>query len=148
MYWSRKCEPPSLPPVWRFQLCWFTPASRRVPEAGRSAGRRRRRSLTVSGRVHSRYERKMPDTAISNQQTVLHLQIRRFFCGNSDCPKKTFAEQMPDLTFRHSRCTTLLRTNLRPIPGNASRGGPASTVRQGAWSSAAASVITSSISTN
>ncbi|MCC3772183.1 ISL3 family transposase [Streptomyces sp. UNOC14_S4] len=65
---------------------------------------------TVSQRVHSGYERKMPDTAISNQQTVLHLRVRRFFCGNSGCPKKTLAEQIPDLTFRHGRCTTLLRT--------------------------------------
>ncbi|WP_406011732.1 ISL3 family transposase [Streptomyces sp. NBC_00984] len=65
---------------------------------------------TVSKRVHSGYERKMSDTAISNQQTILHLRVRRFFCGSSDCPKKTFAEQIPGLTFRHGRCTTLLRT--------------------------------------
>ncbi|ATL81762.1 hypothetical protein [Streptomyces malaysiensis] len=52
----------------------------------------------------------MSDTAISSQQTVLHLRVRRFFCVSSDCPKKTFAEQIPGLTFRHGRCTTLLRT--------------------------------------
>ncbi|MFI1259137.1 transposase family protein [Streptomyces netropsis] len=65
---------------------------------------------TVSRRVHSGYERKMSDTAISNQQAILQLRVRRFFCGSSDCPKKTFAEQIPGLTFRHGRCTMLLRT--------------------------------------
>ncbi|WP_282696169.1 hypothetical protein [Streptomyces sp. CC208A] len=52
----------------------------------------------------------MPDTAISNQLTVLDLRDRRFFRGNSGGPKKTFAEHTPDLTFRHGQCTTLLRT--------------------------------------
>ncbi|MFF4828990.1 transposase family protein [Streptomyces sp. NPDC001312] len=61
-------------------------------------------------RVHSRYERRPSDTAISNQQAVLHLQVRRFFCDEADCERRTFAEQIPGLTFRHGRCTVLLRT--------------------------------------
>lgn len=65
---------------------------------------------TESVRVHSRYERRISDTAIANQQTVLHLRVRRFFCDNADCGKRTFAEQIDGLTFRHGRCTVLLRT--------------------------------------
>ncbi|MFE2954648.1 ISL3 family transposase [Embleya sp. NPDC059267] len=65
---------------------------------------------TESIRVHSRYERRISDTAVSNQQCVLHLRVRRFFCDSTGCVKKTFAEQIPDLTFRHGRSTLSLRT--------------------------------------
>jgi transposase len=59
--------------------------------------------------VHSGYERKVADLAISNQQSVLHLRVRRFFCDAAECAKKTFAEQIPGLTFRHGRRTMPLR---------------------------------------
>jgi hypothetical protein len=59
--------------------------------------------------VHSRYERKISDTAIADQQAVLHLGVRRFFCVSTDCGKRSFAEQIDGLTFRHGRCTLLLR---------------------------------------
>ncbi|MYS79259.1 transposase family protein [Embleya scabrispora] len=65
---------------------------------------------TESIRVHSRYERRISDTAVSNQQCVLHLRVRRFFCDSTGCVKETFAEQIPDLTFRHGRSTLSLRT--------------------------------------
>ncbi|MEV5646398.1 ISL3 family transposase [Streptomyces flaveolus] len=64
----------------------------------------------MARRVHSRYERKVADTAVGNQQTVLHLQVRRFFCDGVGCVRRTFAEQIPELTFRYGRCTLLLRT--------------------------------------
>ncbi|WP_042433950.1 ISL3 family transposase [Streptacidiphilus anmyonensis] len=64
---------------------------------------------TDSSRVHSRYERRPADASVGNQQTVLHLRIRRFFCDSGDCPRRTFAEQIPELTFRYGRCTILLR---------------------------------------
>lgn len=60
--------------------------------------------------MHSRYERKLADTAVGNQQTVIHLQVRRFFCDHAGCDRRTFAEQIPELTFRYGRCTVLLRT--------------------------------------
>lgn len=62
-----------------------------------------------SSRVHSRYERRPADAAVGNQQTVLHLRIRRFFCDNGNCERRTFAEQIPELTFRYGHCTILLR---------------------------------------
>ncbi|MFJ9483984.1 ISL3 family transposase [Streptomyces mirabilis] len=65
---------------------------------------------TNSARVHSRYERSLADTAVASRQMVIHLRVRRFFCDRSDCPKKTFAEQIPELTVRYGRCTQLLRT--------------------------------------
>jgi transposase len=57
----------------------------------------------VSRRVHSRYERRLSDTPVAGQQTMIELQVRRFFCGNDACGRKTFAEQVPGLTVRYGR---------------------------------------------
>ncbi|MQS16127.1 ISL3 family transposase [Streptomyces kaniharaensis] len=64
---------------------------------------------TWSERAHSRYERRISDTSVSGQELVLHLRVRRFFCDNTKCGKRTFAEQIPGLTFRYGRCTVPLR---------------------------------------
>ncbi|WP_396774787.1 transposase family protein [Microbispora sp. H10885] len=45
---------------------------------------------TVSHRVHRSYERRVCDTAVGGQETILHLRIRRFRCGNDACAAKTF----------------------------------------------------------
>jgi transposase len=39
----------------------------------------------ASARVHSRYERRVSDTAVSDRETVIHLQVRRFFCRDAGC---------------------------------------------------------------
>jgi hypothetical protein len=36
---------------------------------------------------------------------MLTLTVRRFFCDEADCAKKTFVEQVPGLTRRHGRHT-------------------------------------------
>jgi len=36
---------------------------------------------------------------------VIRLTVRRFFCQQTDCPVKTFVEQVPGLTSRHARRT-------------------------------------------
>ena len=59
----------------------------------------------VSRRVHSRYQRKLADTASGGQEVLIQLQARRFFCGNERCGKATFAEQVPGLTVRYGRRT-------------------------------------------
>jgi transposase len=41
----------------------------------------------VSRRVHSRYQRRLADTAPAGQEVLIHLQARRFFCGNDACAK-------------------------------------------------------------
>jgi transposase len=57
----------------------------------------------ASKRVHSRYLRRVQDTAIAGRETIIHLRVRRFFCLNSACGKKTFAEQVAGVTVRHGR---------------------------------------------
>ena len=41
--------------------------------------------------------------------------MRRFFCDNPDCEKKTFAEQVPELTAPHARRTGLLARMLEAV---------------------------------
>jgi transposase len=61
-----------------------------------------------STRLHSRYQRMLDDAPICGRPVCLRLTVRRFFCENYACPRKTFAEHPADLTRRHSRRTTTL----------------------------------------
>jgi transposase len=61
------------------------------------------RCATAATRVHSRYERRVADAPISGAPVVIQLGVRRFFCDHPDCPKRTFAEQIPGLTSRYAR---------------------------------------------
>jgi transposase len=70
---------------------------------------------TVSRRVHSSYGRHLGDTASGGQEVAIDLQVRRFFCGNGECGKKTFAEQVPGLTARYGRRTSGLEAVLRAV---------------------------------
>lgn len=40
---------------------------------------------TESGRVHSRYERRLADAAIGGRQVEIRLEVRRFFCPAPGC---------------------------------------------------------------
>ena len=69
----------------------------------------------VSGRVHSRCERRLSDTGIGGQETMIVLRVRRFFCRNPGCASKTFAEQVPGLTTRYGRRSSGLTEALRAV---------------------------------
>jgi transposase len=65
--------------------------------------------------VHSRYRRHLGDTAVAGQPVVIHLTVRRFFCPAAGCARRTFAEQVPDLTWRYGRRTPVARRLLETI---------------------------------
>ena len=65
--------------------------------------------------MHSRYQRKLADTATGGQEVLIDLQARRFFCGNEACAKATFAEQVPGLTTRYGRRTCGLQAVLQAV---------------------------------
>nr|WP_285556343.1 transposase family protein [Streptomyces hygroscopicus] len=56
-----------------------------------------------STRVHSSYLWFPADVPSGGRLVVLQLRVRRFFCPESSCARRTFVEQMPGLTRRHSR---------------------------------------------
>jgi transposase len=48
-------------------------------------------------RVHSRYCRTPRDLPVSEHPIGLLLHVRRLFCDNPACPRRTFAERLPNL---------------------------------------------------
>jgi transposase len=68
-----------------------------------------------SGRVHSRYTRRITDEPLGGRHVVVHLRVRRFLCRNTTCPRRTFAEQAPALAPRSARRSTLLTGTLQHI---------------------------------
>ena len=60
----------------------------------------------VSHRVHSRYTRTLADLPSAGKALRLLIVVRRFFCENEACPRKIFAERLPELTKVYARRTT------------------------------------------
>src|SRR4051794_2739200 len=47
-----------------------------------------------SGRIHSRYERRLHDLPWQGRPVILRLRARRFRCPNPACSRRTFAERV------------------------------------------------------
>ena len=79
-----------------------------------------------SKHVHSRYQRDGNDLSILGREVLLTLELRKFFCKNANCSKKTFAEQPGNEIFRYRRrtrrCeTAVIRQGLSVSSGMASK---------------------------
>ena len=61
-----------------------------------------------SSRIHSCYQRTLQDLPSSGLPVQLKLDVRRFFCDNASCSRKTFAEAVPDVAARYARKTVRL----------------------------------------
>jgi transposase len=66
----------------------------------------------LSARVHGGYLRRLRDVPAGGQDVVIVLAARRFRCGNPDCGKATFTEQVPGLSARFARRTPPARAAL------------------------------------
>lgn len=64
---------------------------------------------------HSEYFRFPADLAWADQKIVLHLKVKRFFCRNPACPKRTFADRFPDLVSPYARRTDRVLERQRQI---------------------------------
>jgi transposase len=60
-------------------------------------------------RVHSRYTRRLDDLPCLGQCVRLQVDVRRFVCPQSDCPRRIFAERLPGLAEPWARTTDRLR---------------------------------------
>jgi transposase len=61
-----------------------------------------------SGRIHSGYIRHVADLPLMGRVVSLSLQIRRFRCPHSGCPRRIFAERLPAAApFRKRRTVRL-----------------------------------------
>lgn len=66
-------------------------------------------------RVHSRYARRLAERPVVGRSLVISLQVRRFFCERRTCSRRTFVEQVLDLTQRQRRHSVGLRRWMRVI---------------------------------
>lgn len=74
--------------------------STRCPECGQR-----------SNRIHSSYSRKVTDLPWHGIPVLLRLRVRRFFCDESSCGKRTFCERLPEIA-AHARKTGRLEDAL------------------------------------
>ncbi|WP_254407752.1 transposase family protein [Streptomyces sp. GMY02] len=68
-----------------------------------------------SDRVHGSYLRFPADVPSAGRSVVLRLRVRRFTCGNSECARRTFVEQIPGMMRRHGQRTERLRSTLASV---------------------------------
>lgn len=61
-----------------------------------------------SGRVHSHYYRTLADLPCTDLRVTLTLQVRRFFCDHSGCPRRIFTERLPGIVAPWARRTSRL----------------------------------------
>jgi hypothetical protein len=66
-------------------------------------------------RIHSRYHRTVADLPCGGRQVVLRFWSRRFFCPNSACVLRLFAERFAAVVEPYARRTTRLLHALRAI---------------------------------
>ncbi len=69
----------------------------------------------ASRRVHSHYVRTLADLPLGERTLTLHLSVRRFFCHTRECPRRIFAERLPELTQPYARRTQRQRHRLERI---------------------------------
>jgi transposase len=56
-----------------------------------------------SKRIHSRYQRQVADLPLAGQSVTVSLQVRRYFCDNPACARRTFVERLPDFVAPFAR---------------------------------------------
>ena len=69
----------------------------RCPDCGRA-----------SRAVHSYYRRHAADLPSLGRTIHVGLRLRRFYCRNTACPRRTFAERLPELIAPYARRTSRL----------------------------------------
>jgi transposase len=69
----------------------------------------------ASKQIHSRYRRVVADVPSGSKPVRLHLEVRKFFCGTSTCPRKIFTERLPDLVQPSARKTNRLQLALQAL---------------------------------
>ncbi len=68
-----------------------------------------------TARLHSHYLRTLADLPWGGRSVRLSLRVRRFRCSHSECPRRIFAERIPDLVAPYARKTTRLHEILRLV---------------------------------
>lgn len=62
-----------------------------------------------ASRVHSSYERGLAGLPVNGRSLTVRLRVRRFFCDRGRCPRRTFVEQVAQLSERYRRSSLGLK---------------------------------------
>src|SRR5260370_41521417 len=73
-----------------------------------------------SEHVHSQYQRTVNDVPCGGRNVVLRLGVRKFFCLTLTCPRKVFAERLPDLVQPWARVSNRLLEEIKALGLSAS----------------------------
>lgn len=69
----------------------------------------------VSDSVHCQYQRTVHDVPCGGRKVVLRLRVRKFVCRSAPCPRKVFAERLPELVQPWARVSNRLLGELKAI---------------------------------
>jgi hypothetical protein len=84
------------------------PGFLRISAQGMRPGGRCPAGGRASRAVHSRYRRHPADLPSLGRVVGIGLRVRRFYCRNAACARRTFAERLPELVAPHARRTRRL----------------------------------------
>ncbi|MGC0397474.1 hypothetical protein RKD27_000118 [Streptomyces sp. SAI-126] len=68
-----------------------------------------------AARVHSRYWRHIAGLPVSSHRLIVRLRVRRFFCDQVRCPRRTFVERVTGMTEPRRRTWTAARSAMRSV---------------------------------
>ena len=69
----------------------------------------------LSDSVHCQYQRTVHDVPCGGRNVVLRLRVRKFCCRSAPCPRKVFAERLPDLVQPWARVSNRLLEELKAM---------------------------------
>jgi transposase len=69
----------------------------------------------LSDTVHCQYQRTVHDVPCGGRHVVLRLHVRKFVCRTATCPRKVFAERLPELVRPWARVSNRLLEELKAI---------------------------------
>ncbi len=75
---------------------------------------------TPSDAVHCQYQRTVHDVPCGGRNVVLRLKVRKFVCRVFTCPRKVFAERLPELVQPWARISNRLLQELQALGLSAS----------------------------
>jgi transposase len=70
---------------------------------------------TMATHIHSRSQRRLSDLPVGGYPVKLLVEVRRFFCQNPSCPRKTFAEAFLALARRSAQRSNRLQSTLQHL---------------------------------
>ena len=68
-----------------------------------------------SRRIRRRERRTLADLPWGGRPVTLQVWVRRFRCGHRQCPRRIFAERLPELAAPHARRTVAQQATLRVL---------------------------------